>query len=285
VKLVEEFNGPIVINDRADTIMEDVSPDRGEEETEKVVDSKYLQPRWCPPGLTRTQKQNLQWLRLAEMQEREQEKQRDELFNEIKPRTLPKQEWRWKQAPQHPMIKPATGSQTAAPDGQTIADSVPGGQTVPSGGQITQAKEGHSIIMNTVGQASSVSGQLGGQTTSPSGQITNSYSLTVRPPAPVGLTAISHKIGTSSGVDGTSSPIVVEEDTDDDLLDYEPSAAHDGIDVNVIYLSSTDYSLLEEEEASQLALGPQEAGGIRRSFEVVVQSWAPRWHTDGPHVG
>jgi hypothetical protein len=126
--------------------------------------------------------------------------------------------------------------------------------------------------MNTVGQASSVSGQLGSQTTSPSGQITNSCSLTVRPPTPVGPTAISRKIGTSSGVDGTSSPVAMEEDTDDDLLDYEPSAAHDGIDVNVIYLSSTDSSLLEEEEASQLALGPQEAGGIRRSFEVVVQS-------------
>jgi hypothetical protein len=228
VKLVEEFNGPIVINDRADTIMEDVSSDRGEEETDKVVDSKYLQPRWCPPGLTLTQKQNLQRLRLAEMREREQEKQRDELFDEIKPRTLPKQEWRWKQAPQHLTIKPATGSQTMAPDGQTTADSVPGGQ-------ITQSKEGHSLIMNTVGQASSVSGQLGGQTMSPSGQIANSCSLTVRPPAPAGPTAISRKIGTSSGVNGTSSPIAVEEDTDDDLLDYEPSVAHDGIDVNVIY--------------------------------------------------
>jgi hypothetical protein len=42
VKLGEEFNGPIVINDRADTIMEDVSQDRGEEKTDKVMDSKYL---------------------------------------------------------------------------------------------------------------------------------------------------------------------------------------------------------------------------------------------------
>jgi hypothetical protein len=30
---------------------------------------------------------------------------------------------------------------------------------------------------------------------------------------------------------------------------------HDGMKINVIYLSSTDYSLLEE-EVSQLALGP-----------------------------
>jgi hypothetical protein len=99
VKLGEEFNGPIIINDGADTIMEDVSPDRGEEKTDKVVDSKYLQPRWCPLGLTRTKKRKLQRLRLAKMQEREQEKQWDKQFDEIKPRTLPKQEWRRKEAP------------------------------------------------------------------------------------------------------------------------------------------------------------------------------------------
>jgi hypothetical protein len=42
----------------------------------------------------------------------------------------------------------------------------------------------------------------------------------------------------------------MEEDTDNDLLDYEPSPACDGMDVNVVYLSSIDYSLLEEEEVS-----------------------------------
>jgi hypothetical protein len=51
----------------------------------------------------------------------------------------------------------------------------------------------------------------------------------------------------------------MEEDTDDDLLDYEPSPACDGMEINVIYLSSTNYSLLEEEEVSHLALGPQDA--------------------------
>jgi hypothetical protein len=51
----------------------------------------------------------------------------------------------------------------------------------------------------------------------------------------------------------------MEEDTNDDLLDYEPSPVCDGMEINIIYLSSTDYSLLEEEEISQLALGPQDA--------------------------
>jgi hypothetical protein len=42
VKLGEEFNGPIISNDQADTSMEDVAPDRKEEKADKVVDSKYL---------------------------------------------------------------------------------------------------------------------------------------------------------------------------------------------------------------------------------------------------
>jgi hypothetical protein len=39
--------------------MEEVTLDRKEEKANKVVDSKYLQPRWCPPSLTRTQKRKL----------------------------------------------------------------------------------------------------------------------------------------------------------------------------------------------------------------------------------
>jgi hypothetical protein len=42
----------------------------------------------------------------------------------------------------------------------------------------------------------------------------------------------------------------MEADTNDDLLDYEPSPVHDSMEINVIYLSSTDYSLLKEEEVS-----------------------------------
>jgi hypothetical protein len=57
VKLGKEFNEPIVIDDQVDTVMDDVAADRREEKADKVVDSKYLQPRWCPPGLTHTQKQ------------------------------------------------------------------------------------------------------------------------------------------------------------------------------------------------------------------------------------
>jgi hypothetical protein len=47
-------------SESVDIVMEDVTPDREEEKVNKVVDSKYLQPRWCPPGLTHTQKRKLQ---------------------------------------------------------------------------------------------------------------------------------------------------------------------------------------------------------------------------------
>jgi hypothetical protein len=137
-------------------------------------------------------------------------------------------------------------------DGQTTVDIVPGGQTTPSGGQTTRAQEGHSAVVDPTNCTSTADRQPGSQTAS-------SCLPTVRPLALVSPTAISCKIGTSSGANGTTSPTAMEEDIDDDLLDYEPSPARDGIDVNVIYLSSTDYSLLEEEEVLQLTLGPQDA--------------------------
>ena len=46
---------------------------------------KYFQPRWCPPGLTRTQKRKLRRLRNKEKREQEAEKARDEYFNKYRP--------------------------------------------------------------------------------------------------------------------------------------------------------------------------------------------------------
>ena len=47
---------------------------------------KYFQPRWCPPGLTHTQKRRLQRLRRQEQKEKEAEKLRDEQFDKYRPR-------------------------------------------------------------------------------------------------------------------------------------------------------------------------------------------------------
>jgi hypothetical protein len=47
--------------------------------------SKYFLLRWCPPGLTRTQRRKLQRLRFQEKREKELEKQRGVAFNQYKP--------------------------------------------------------------------------------------------------------------------------------------------------------------------------------------------------------
>jgi hypothetical protein len=92
-------------------------------------------------------------------------------------------------------------------------------------------------------------------------------------------------VDASSSAIRISSSAGMEEDADDDLLDYEPSPVCDGMKINIIYLSFTDYSLLEEEEVSQLILGPRDA-----IFKKPVESgdhlkpWYIRGHLDGTPV-
>jgi hypothetical protein len=57
----------------------------------KIADPKYSMSRWCPSGLTRSQKQKLQRLRAKENQEKEAEK----IFNDTHPQYPPPQKkWR-----------------------------------------------------------------------------------------------------------------------------------------------------------------------------------------------
>jgi hypothetical protein len=97
--------------------------------------------------------------------------------------------------------------------------------------------------------------EAGGQTAPADGLTAPRDSLTVSPGDPI---ANSCRTSIDSGVDGTSSSTAMEEDTYNDLVDYEPSLACDGMEINVIYLSSTNYSLIKEKEVSQLAIGPQD---------------------------
>jgi hypothetical protein len=53
----------------------------------KIADPKYSMPRWCPAGLTRSQKRKLQRLRAKESQEKEAEK----IFNGTHPQYPPPQ--------------------------------------------------------------------------------------------------------------------------------------------------------------------------------------------------
>jgi len=57
---------------------------------------KYFQPRWCPPGLTHTQKRRLQRLRRQEQKKKEAGKLRNEEFEEYRPRFPQGKVWRVK---------------------------------------------------------------------------------------------------------------------------------------------------------------------------------------------
>jgi hypothetical protein len=56
----------------------------------KIADPKYSMPRWCPSGLTRSQKRKLQRLGAKENQEKEAKK----IFNDTHPQYPPPQK-RW----------------------------------------------------------------------------------------------------------------------------------------------------------------------------------------------
>jgi hypothetical protein len=57
----------------------------------KTINPKYSMPRWCPSGLTRSQKRKLQRLRAKEIKEKEAEK----IFNDTHPQYPPPQK-RWR---------------------------------------------------------------------------------------------------------------------------------------------------------------------------------------------
>jgi hypothetical protein len=67
-------------------------------------------PRWCPPGLTHTQRRKLQRLRLREKREKELKKKRDENFNSYRSMVPQGKEWRVKAATQTGAVKPLEGA-------------------------------------------------------------------------------------------------------------------------------------------------------------------------------
>jgi hypothetical protein len=84
--VVQQNNeGPMIFGESANT-------NKKEDMTvNKTADSKYSMPRWCPSGLTRSQKRKLQRLRAKENQEKEAEK----IFNDTHPQYPPPQK-RWR---------------------------------------------------------------------------------------------------------------------------------------------------------------------------------------------
>ena len=57
---------PIVVSN--DLVKKDIDCSKADEKSKKQ-DSKYLQPRWCPSGLSHTQKRRLQRMRKEAMEQ------------------------------------------------------------------------------------------------------------------------------------------------------------------------------------------------------------------------
>jgi hypothetical protein len=73
--VIQDNEGPMIFGESANT-------NRKEDTIAiKIANPKYSMPRWCPSGLTQSQKQKLQRLRAKENKEKEAEK----IFNDTHP--------------------------------------------------------------------------------------------------------------------------------------------------------------------------------------------------------
>ena len=124
IKVVVQDKGkePMVIDksatSSAPSIQKPFTANNHEAGGSKVAD-KYHQPRWCPEGLTHTQKRKLQHLRNKEKREQEAEKVRDEYFNKYRPMIPQGKVWQVKTVDQPAEVPvgltPVTG-ETGIPD-------------------------------------------------------------------------------------------------------------------------------------------------------------------------
>ena len=95
-----------------------------EADISKNAADKYHQPRWCPSGLTHTQKRKLQRLCNKEKKEQEAEKMRDEHFNKYRPMIPQGKVWQVKAVdqPAGPVRPLPPTSQTGEPDRSDCSD-------------------------------------------------------------------------------------------------------------------------------------------------------------------
>ena len=83
----EVGKGPTVIGNSIDPSIQKLIM-VSDHESSSSSTAKYIQPRWCPLGLTHTQKRKMQHLRFQEKKKQKAEKQRDELSTSTGPQFL-----------------------------------------------------------------------------------------------------------------------------------------------------------------------------------------------------
>jgi hypothetical protein len=85
VPVEESGKRPVVPNNQVVTPTQKGSVANDHEANGSKSRPECFLPRWCPPGLTHTQRRKLQRLRLHEKREKELEKKREEDFNSYRP--------------------------------------------------------------------------------------------------------------------------------------------------------------------------------------------------------
>jgi hypothetical protein len=55
------------------------------------------------------------------------------------------------------------------------------------------------------------------------------------------------------------SEVLAPAEDEEEVLDYEPSPIREDMDINVIYLSSVDYSLVGDDEVAEMSFGSRDA--------------------------
>ena len=101
VAVNEAGTRPMVLHKSVDiSVQRPIVVDDHEASSGNTTTSKYLQLRWCPSGLTRTQKRKLQRLRCQEKKGHDAEKVKAGQFNKCKPIIPQSKVWRVKSADQ-----------------------------------------------------------------------------------------------------------------------------------------------------------------------------------------
>jgi hypothetical protein len=111
VPVEESGKRPVVPNNQVVTPTQNGSVANDHEASGSKSRPESFLPRWCPPGLTHTQRRKVQRLRLREKREKKElEKKRDKDFNSYRPMVPQWKEWREKTTLQAEAVKPLEGA-------------------------------------------------------------------------------------------------------------------------------------------------------------------------------
>jgi hypothetical protein len=179
--------------------------------------------------LTHT-KRKLQWIHAWEKKDQESELQRDEFFNKLRP-MVPWQQWRAKTVSE--ALKEAM---VEAVEEQGAIDA-----EVPVEIEENQSDRSATLVKPVI------EGSAQNRSDRPATLVRLVDGVLVQTKAEVPVPSQS------------CSEVTTPADDEEEMLDYEPSPVWEDIDVNVIYLSSVDYSLIGDDEVVEMSFGPRDA--------------------------